>query len=186
MKWWDCMPRFSFFECWILSQLFHSPLSTSSRCSLVLLHFLPMEWYHLHIWGCWYFSQESWFQPSISHYVLCLLEATVRTLYGKTDRFRIEKGVWQHRLLSSCLFNLYTEHIMRNAGLDGLQAGIKVGKKNINNIRYVDDTTLTAEIKLPIFIGSWRKQRNSRITSTSASLITLNPLCGSQQTVENF
>ena len=145
MKWWDCMPRFSFFECWVLSQLFHSPLSTSSRCSLVLLHFLPMEWYHLHIWGCWYFSQESWFQPSISHYVLCLLEATVRTLYGKTDRFRIEKGVWQHPLLSSCLFNLYTEHITRNAGLDGLQAGIKGGEKNINNIRYVDDTTLTAE-----------------------------------------
>ena len=52
----------SFFECWVLSQLFHCPLSLSSRGSLVPLHFLPLEWYHLHIWGCWCFSEESWFQ----------------------------------------------------------------------------------------------------------------------------
>ena len=71
----------------------------------------------------------------------------VRIPYGTTDWFKIVKGVQQGCLLSLYLFNLYTEHIMRNAGLDGLQAGIKVGKKNINNIRYVDDTTLTAESK---------------------------------------
>ena len=64
------------FECWVLSQLFNSPLSPSSRVSLVPLHFLPLKWYHLHIWGCWYFScslnSSLWFiQPSISHDVLC-------------------------------------------------------------------------------------------------------------------
>jgi len=64
-------------------------------------------------------------------------EATVRTLYGTTDWFKIEKGV---RLLSPCLFNLYAEHIIRNARLDELQAGIKIGGRNINNLRYVDDT----------------------------------------------
>ena len=62
MKWWDWMPWSSFFENWVLSQLFHSPFSPSSRSSLVPLHFLPLGWYHLHIWGCWHFSQQSWFR----------------------------------------------------------------------------------------------------------------------------
>ena len=61
---------------------------------------------------------------------------------GTTDWFKIEKGVWQGCLLPPCLFNMYTEHIMRNAGLDELQAGIKIGERNINSLRYVDDTTL--------------------------------------------
>ena len=74
-------------------------------------------------------------------------EATVRTLYGTTDWFRTEKGVRQGCLLSPCLFNLYAEHIMKNARLEELQAGIKIGRRNINNLRYVDDTTLMAEIK---------------------------------------
>ena len=72
-------------------------------------------------------------------------EATIRTLYGTTDWFNIKNGVWQGGLLSSCLLNLYAEHIMRNAGLDELQARIKIGGRNINNLRYVDDTTLMAE-----------------------------------------
>ena len=59
MKWWGWMPWSSFFECWILSQLFHSPLSPSSRGSLGLLHFLLLGWYHLHIWGYWYFPWQS-------------------------------------------------------------------------------------------------------------------------------
>ena len=58
-------------------------------------------------------------------------EAILRTLYGTTDWFKIEKGVWQECLLSLCLFNLYAEHIMRNAGLDELQAGIKIGRRNL-------------------------------------------------------
>ena len=69
-------------------------------------------------------------------------EATVRTLDGTTDWFKIKQGVWQGCLLSPCLFNLYAEHIMRNAGLDKLQDGIKIGGRNINSLRYVDDTTL--------------------------------------------
>ena len=71
-------------------------------------------------------------------------EETIRSLCGTTDWFRIDK-VRQGCLLSSCLFNLYAEHIMRNAGLDELQAGIKIGGRNINNHRYVDNTTLMAE-----------------------------------------
>ena len=71
-------------------------------------------------------------------------KTTVRALYGTTDWFRIEKGVPQGCLLSPCLFNLYAEHIMRNTRLDELQAGIKIGGKNINNLRYADDTTLMA------------------------------------------
>ena len=73
-------------------------------------------------------------------------EATVRTLYGTTDWFKIEKGVQQSCLWSPCLFNLYAEHIMRNAGLDELQAEIKTARRNINNLRY-DDTTLMAKIE---------------------------------------
>ena len=74
-------------------------------------------------------------------------EAAVKTLYRTTDWFKIEKGIQQVCLLSPCLFNLYAEHIMRNARLNELQAGIKIGGRNINNLRYVDDTTLMAESK---------------------------------------
>ena len=74
-------------------------------------------------------------------------EATVRTLHGITDWFKVEEGEQQGCLLSPCLFNLYVEHSMRNARLDELQAEIKIGGKNINNLRYADDTTLMAETK---------------------------------------
>ena len=66
-------------------------------------------------------------------------------MYGTTDWIKIEKGVQQGCLLSPCLFNLYTELIMRNAGLDEFEAGVKRGGRNINNLRYADDTTLMAE-----------------------------------------
>jgi len=72
-------------------------------------------------------------------------EATVRTRHGTTDWFQIRKGVRQGCILSSCLFNLYAEYIMRNTGLDEAQAGIKIARRNINNLRYVNDTTLMAE-----------------------------------------
>ena len=68
-------------------------------------------------------------------------------MYGTIDWFKIEKGIRQGCLLSPCLFNLYGEHIMRNARLDELQVGIKIGGRSINNLRYADDTTLTAESK---------------------------------------
>ena len=72
-------------------------------------------------------------------------EAPVRTRHGTTDWFQIGKGVHQGCILSPCLFNLYAEYIMKNAGLEKVQAGIKVARRNINNLRYADDTTLMAE-----------------------------------------
>ena len=72
-------------------------------------------------------------------------EATVRTGHGITDRYEIGKGVHRGCILSPCLFNLYAEYIMRNAGLEEAQTGIKIAGRNINNLRYADDTTLMAE-----------------------------------------
>ena len=72
-------------------------------------------------------------------------EGTVRTGHGKTDWFQIGKGVCQGCILSPCLFNFYAEYIMRNAGLEETQAGINIAGRNINNLRYADDTTLMAE-----------------------------------------
>ena len=72
-------------------------------------------------------------------------EATVRTGHGTTDWFQIRKGVYQDCILSPCLFNLYAEYIMRNAGLEEAKAGIKIFGRNINNLRYADDTTHMAE-----------------------------------------
>ena len=74
-------------------------------------------------------------------------EATVRTGHGTTDWFQIGKGVCQSCILSSCLFNLYAEYIMQNAMLDEAQAGIKISRRNINNLRYAVNTTLVAESK---------------------------------------
>ena len=72
-------------------------------------------------------------------------EATVRTAYGTMDWFQIAKGVHQGCILSPCLFNFYAEYIMISAGLEETQAGIKIARRNINNLRYADDTTLMAE-----------------------------------------
>ena len=88
----------------------------------------------------------------ISDHLTCLLrnlyagqEATVRTGHGTTDWFQIGKGVCQGCILSPCLFNLHVEYIMRNAGLNEAHARIKIAGRNINNLRYADDTTLMAE-----------------------------------------
>ena len=88
----------------------------------------------------------------IPYHLTCLLrnlyagqEATVRTGHGTTDWFQIGKGVHQSCILSPCLFHLYTVYIMRNAGLEEAQAAIKIAGRNINNLRYADDTTLMAE-----------------------------------------
>ena len=72
-------------------------------------------------------------------------EATVKTGHGTTDWFQIGKGVYQGCILSLCLFNFYIEYIMKNVGLGEAQAGIKIAGRNINNLRYADDTTLKAE-----------------------------------------
>ena len=91
-------------------------------------------------------------EMAIPDYLICLLrnlyagqETTVKTGHGITHWFQVGKGVCQGCILSLCLFNLYAEYIMINAGLDGVQAGIKITRRNINNLRYADDTTLMAE-----------------------------------------
>ena len=91
-------------------------------------------------------------EVGIPDHLTCLLrnlyagqEATVRTGHGTTDWFQTGKGVCQGYILSPCLFNLYAEYIMRNAGLDEAQAGVKIVGRNINNLRYADDTTLMEE-----------------------------------------
>ena len=88
----------------------------------------------------------------IPGHLTCLLrnlyadqEATVRTGHGTTDWGQIGKGICQGCILTPCLFNLYAEYVMRNAGLDEVQAGIKIVRRNINNLRYADDTTFMAE-----------------------------------------
>ena len=74
-------------------------------------------------------------------------EATVRTAHGTVDWFQTGKGGYQGCILSPCLFNFYAEYIMRNAGLEEVQAGIKIARRNINNLRYADDTNIIAESK---------------------------------------
>ena len=92
---------------------------------------------------------HSFKEMGIPGHLVCLLrnlyagqEATVRTGHGTTDWFKIGKGVCQRCILSPCLFNFYVEYMVRNAGLDEAQAGIKIVGRNINNLRYADDTTL--------------------------------------------
>ena len=103
-------------------------------------------------WYSHYGKQYGGSEMGIPDHLTCLLrnlyagqEATVRTGHGTTDWFQIGKGVRQHCILSSCLFNLYVEYIMRNTGLEETQAGIKIAGRNISNLRYADDTTLVAE-----------------------------------------
>ena len=93
-------------------------------------------------------------EMEIADLLTCLLrnlyagqEATVRTGYRTTEWFQIGKGVHQGCILSPCLFNFYAEYIMRNPGLEEAQAGIKIARRNINNLRYADDITLMAESK---------------------------------------
>ena len=93
-------------------------------------------------------------EMGIPDHLTCLLrnlyasqEATVRTGHGTTDWFQIGKGARQGCVLSPCLFNFYAEYIMRNAGLEEAQAGIKIARRNINNLRYADDTPLWQKVK---------------------------------------
>ena len=97
------------------------------------------------------FYRTAYSHTEIPDHLTCLLrnlyagqKATVRTGHGTTDWFQIGTGVRQGCTLSPCLFNFYAEHIMRNAGLDEAQAGIKIARRNINNLRHADDTTLMA------------------------------------------
>ena len=117
------------------------------RC-LLLGSIAMTNLYHMDHNKLWKILKEM----GIPDHLTCLLrnlyagrEATVRTGHRTTDWFQIEKGVRQGCILSPCLFNLYAEYIMRNAGLEETQAGIKIARRNTNNLRYADDTTLMAE-----------------------------------------
>ena len=119
-------------------------------------------------------------EMEIPDHLTCLLknlyagqEATVRTRHGTMGIFKIGKGVHQSCILSSCLFNLYEECIMRNAGLDESQAGIKIARRNINNLRYAGDTTLMAESKeelKSLLMMVKDKSRKSGLNSTFRKL----------------
>ena len=109
----------------------------------------------------------------IPHHLTCLLrnlyagqEATVRTGHGTIDWFQIEKGIHQGCILSPCLFTVYREYIIRNAGLNEAQAGIKIAMRNINNLRYADDTTLMAESEKELK-SLLRKVRVKKLASNS-------------------
>ena len=128
--------------CWITEKQ-----ESSKKTSTSALLTIPKP---LTVWIItnWKILQEM----EIPDHLTCLLrnlyagqEATVRTGHGTTDWLQIGKGVRQGCILSPCLFNVYAEYIMRNTGLEEAQAGIKIARRNINNLRYADDTTLMAE-----------------------------------------
>ena len=114
-------------------------------------------------------------EMGIPDHIICLLinlyagqEATVRTGHGTMDWFKIEKGVCQSYVLSPCLFNLYAEYIMQNAGLDELKARIRIARRNINNLRHADDTTLMAdsEEELKNFLMKLKEENGKRWLKT--------------------
>ena len=129
------------------------PLDHWKGQSIPEKHLLLLYWLHWRLWLCgskklWKLLKKMWIQDHLT----CLLrnlyadqEITVRTGHGTTDWLQISKGVHQGYILSPCLFNLCAEYIMRNAGLEEAQAGTKIAGRNINNLRYADDTTLMAE-----------------------------------------
>ena len=113
---------------------------------------------HRFMWGVGHTSREgsNWWWPSLENMAQCILHL-LRAIW-----FQIGKGVRQGCILSPCLFNLYAEYIMRNAELDEAQAGIKIARRNINNLRYADDTTLTGEseelksLSMKVKRGEWK------------------------------
>ena len=131
----------------------------------------------------------------IPDHLTCLLrnpfagqETKIRILYGTTDWFKIKKGVQQGCLLSPCLLNLHTEHIVRNAGLDKLQAGIKIDGRNINNLGYAD-TTLMAEseeeLSLLLRVKEERERAGLKLNIKKTKIMASGPITSWQIEGEN-
>ena len=123
-------------------------------------------------------------EMGVPDHLTCLLrnlyaswKATVRTGHGTTDWFQIGKGVRQSCILSPCLFHLYAEYIMRNAGLEEAQAGIKIARRNINNLRYADDTTLMAKSEEELKSLLMKvKEESEKVASTFRKLRSWHPV----------
>ena len=135
-------------------------------------------------------------EMGIPDHLTCLLrnlyagqKATVRTGHGTTDWFQIGKGVRQGCILSPCLFKFYAEYVMRNSGLEETQAGIKIAGRNINNLRYTDDTTLMAESKeLKIVLMKVKEESEKvglKLNNSQKTKITASGPITSWQIVEN-
>ena len=127
-------------------------------------------------------------EMGIPNHLTCLLrnlyegeEATVRTGHGTTDWFQIGKGVRQGCILSPCLFNLYAEYILRNARLDEVQAGMKIARRSISNLRYADDTTLMAEseeeLKTPLMkVKEESEKVDLKLNIQKTKIMASNPI----------
>ena len=141
-------------------------------------------------------------EMGIPDYMTCLLrnlygqEATVRTGHGTTDWFQIGKGVGKGCILSPCLFNLYAEYIMRNAGLEEAQAGVRISRRNINNLRYADDTNFMAESeelnRLLMKVKKGREKVGLKLNIQKTKIMASDPITSWQidgetvETVANF
>ena len=155
----------------VLHPLDHRKSKRVPQKHLFLLYWLHQSFDWVDHNKLWKILQEM----GIPDHLTCLLrnlyarqDATVRTRYGTTDWVQIGKGVRQGCILSPCLFNFYAECIMQNAGLDEAQAGIKIAGRNINNLRYVDDTTLITESKRNWRASLWKwKGRVKRLAQNS-------------------
>ena len=122
-------------------------------------------------------------EMEIPDHLTCLLrnlyegqEATVKTGHGTTDWFHIGKGVHQDCILLPCLFNLYAEYIMRNAGLEEAQAGIKIARRNVNNLRYTDDTILMAESEEELMSLLMKVKEESEKVGLKTNIMASGPI----------
>ena len=126
----------------------HQKSKSSRKTSISALLTMPKPFFCVDHNKLWKILKEIGIPEHLTYLLRNLYagqEATVRTGHGTTDWFQIGKGIRQGCILSPCLLNLYAEYIMRNAGLEEAQAGIKIAGRNINNLRYADSTTLMAE-----------------------------------------
>ena len=140
----------------------HQKSKSSRKTSISALLTMPKPFFCVDHNKLWKILKEIGIPEHLTYLLRNLYagqEATVRTGHGTTDWFQIGKGIRQGCILSPCLLNLYAEYIMRNAGLEEAQAGIKIAGRNINNLRYADSTTLMAESEEELKSLWWKWKR---------------------------